>query len=313
MKWHRLVAVVLLVAGSHLLLASNAQSTPYWGPEEIRAYLEARSEVSGPTIPFESLDPLRFVPDRDRPTYIEMYARMAQFLSLWQVDDPGSPDFGGIREGEHLPDIIQTDNTSESIWVWARYYELTGDNQYFQNILDAFTYSLAHPAYLEEGGSNRNYGYYRMYNCGWAVRAEIKYRDVYSDVTYSSYGDTCASYIRYNTLNRFGNPFNDYVNPPILSWALGNLYHAGVHESNQEWIDHAVLEAEQKVNKRKGGCCDVPFSDRYNLVIPSAFAMSNELNGEIFVSKSADARSHDNRNIAQISNDLFKVDFPGSV
>jgi len=30
------------------------------------------------------------------------------------VDIPGS-DFGGMREGEHLPDIIQTDNTSESI------------------------------------------------------------------------------------------------------------------------------------------------------------------------------------------------------
>jgi hypothetical protein len=176
-----------------------------------------------------------------------MYAMMSHFISLWQVDDPEDPQFGGMREGEHLPDIIQTDNTSESIWVWTRYYELTGDNQYYQNILDAFTYSLNYPAYLEEGGGSENYGYYRMYNCGWAVRAERKYREVYGDMTYASYGDSCGNYIRDHTLNRFGNPFNDYVNPPVLSWALGNLYWVGMRAANWEWISHAINESEGKV------------------------------------------------------------------
>jgi hypothetical protein len=106
---------------------------------------------------------------------------------------------------------------------------------------------MNYPAYLEEGGDTEIYGYYRMYNCGWAVRAELKFRDVYGDDTYKDYSDSCASYLRHHTLIRPGPGFFGYVNPPVLAWAMGNLYYAGVHENNAEWRAAAVQQTQEKV------------------------------------------------------------------
>lgn len=238
----RSLAIVVLCAAIGVIAAQDVPASPYWGPDQVRAWLD-RNAFQSPTEATPILPK-----ERGRPilTYEEELAQVVEFLRIWQVDVVGA-DFGGIREGEHLPNIIQTDNTSEAIWVWSRYYELTGDNQYAINVARAFQYSIAHPAYLEEGGSTPTTGYYRMYNCGWAVRAELKYRDVYGDLTYKTYGDSCASYIRYHTLNRFGNNFYDYVNPPVLSWAMGNLYHAGVHEDKAIWRDTAAAQLRDKV------------------------------------------------------------------
>jgi hypothetical protein len=179
----------------------------------------------------------------DRTDYLEVFGRVAHFLSTMQVDDPLHPHFGGMREGEHMLEIIQTDNTSEAIWIWSRYYDLTGDDQYLQNILDAFTYSMNFPAYLEEGGSSSVTGYYRMYNCGWATRAELEYRQVFGDVTYQAYGDSCARYIVDHYLQMVSDPFYGGVNPPVYSWALGNLYHVGIEGNHPEWATHAAEQA----------------------------------------------------------------------
>jgi hypothetical protein len=245
MKIRASIALLALVLASSVLLPGNAPAAPYWDDEEVAAYLQRLA--SQPTGPTEAQPPLP-LPESGRPTvsYAEQYARIANFERIWQVSTPG-PDFGGIREGEHLQSIIQTDNTSESIWVWTRYYELTGDNQYYQNIVNSFTYSLIHPAYLEEGDSSPQTGYYRMYNCGWAVRAEMKFRDVYGVETYHAYADSCASYLRDHSLTRYGNSFYDYVNPPVLSWAMGNLYAAGLHEGRPDWINAAVQQSRDRI------------------------------------------------------------------
>ena len=238
---------ILLWAGL-LALCSIADATPPWGADEIARWELARPDetisANQPAITrAEALVRLAAAAERDQDYLLE-FTRVAEFLSIWQNDIVGDPEFGGMREGEHLPDIIQTDNTS----VWTRYYDLTGDNQYFQNIQDAFTYSLNWPAYLEENGSGETTGYYRMYNCGWAVRAEMIYRLVYDDDTYKAYGDSCGSYIRDHTLIRPGGTgFYQYVNPPVLSWALGNLYHAGHTQGRSDWTDAAVLKAETQV------------------------------------------------------------------
>lgn len=221
-------------------LAPLASATPYWGPDDVQNRTQSIPKTpEARTIPN--------TPTGARTTsYADEFAREAAFLNTWQVHTAGA-DFGGIIEGEALQSIIQTDNTSEAIWVWSRYFEVTGDNQYHQNIIDAFSYSLNHPAYNEEGGSTPNLGYYRMYNCGWAMRAEQKYRDVYHDPTFKPYGDSCASYVRYHTLSHSGSVFYDSLNTAVLSWAVGNLYNAGIHENRPEWRTAAFAQARDKV------------------------------------------------------------------
>lgn len=263
MKSLRPPFVSLSVVGAFLSCAlcaalfRPAAATPYWGPEEVAKYYHPESQAASGAAPLRSgggpasrlpAGPGTGVPLSGPPIpYLTMLAHTAHFIDSLQVTTPG-PDFGGIREGENLWNIIQTDNTSESIWVWSRYYEITGDNRYHQNILNSFTYEMNHPAYLEEGDSTAATGYYRMYNCGWAVRAEEKYRDVYHDATYQQYGDSCGSYIAHHTLTRPpGDQFDSYVNPPVLSWALGNLYHAGEHEGNGSWIASAVRQSRDRV------------------------------------------------------------------
>ena len=232
-------------AGSAVLslamLTPLATAAPYWGEVEIEAHWDEVPIARAPSPGTPGIPPAG---QRSPSDYPAEFALVASFLDIWQVSDPG-PDFGGIREGEHLPSIIQTDNTSEAIWVWSRYYELTGDDQYAQNIQDAWQYSMTYPAYLEEGGSTSLSGYYRMYNCGWAVRAERKYREIYGDDTYKAYGDSCASYIYYHTLSRPGAGFYHYVNPPVLAWAAGNLHEAGVAESRPDWREQALVEGRK--------------------------------------------------------------------
>ena len=160
----------------------------------------------------------------------------AQFVASMQVSDPLSPDFGGIMEGEHLLDVIQTDNTSESIWFFSRYFELTGDSSLLGNLEASWIYVLNHPAYNEEGGSDNLGGYYRIYNCGWALRAQMKYVEVFGDSSYGEYADSCANYLATHNLIRVGTTgFFNLVNPPVLAWAAGNLYEYGVRAGNATW------------------------------------------------------------------------------
>ncbi|MCA9726642.1 MAG: T9SS type A sorting domain-containing protein [Candidatus Eisenbacteria bacterium] len=213
-------------------------AAPYWGQTEIERYYDGAPPAAPPSAPAPS------TASRAVHDYGNEYALVASFLDTWQVTDPGL-DFGGIREGEHLPDIIQTDNTSESIWVWSRYYELTGDDQYNDNIAASWAYSMNHPAYLEEGGSEALTGYYRMYNCGWAVRAERKYREIFGDESFHAYGDSCASYIANHTLSQPAAGFYHFLNPAVLSWAIGNLHQAGVAASRSDWTDRALTEGRK--------------------------------------------------------------------
>jgi hypothetical protein len=227
------------------LCALPALATPYWGTDEIARHAVGDQPQVTPDTYHAVL--ARVLRDADRTDYLAMFGLICSFLDTWQVDRVGDPDYGGIIEGEHMQDIIQTDNTSEAIWMWSRYHELTGDDQYDDNIQAAFVYELNYPAYQEEGDSTPIYGYYRMYNCGWACRAELKYRQVFGDTTYQTYGNTCADYIRDHTLSLPASGFYRRVNPPILSWATGNLYIRGVADDNASWRAGALTHAQTEV------------------------------------------------------------------
>jgi hypothetical protein len=73
-------------------------------------------------------------------SYIHELCQTAAFVALMQVSDTLDPEFGGIIEGEDALSVIETDNTQQAIWVWCRYYEITGDTVYFENIRRAYIY-----------------------------------------------------------------------------------------------------------------------------------------------------------------------------
>ena len=169
----------------------------------------------------------------------------ADFIVTMQVSDTSAMTYGGMREGEHMLEVIQTDNTSESIWIWTRCYDRTGLDAYHENIDAAWEYCMNFPAYDEEGGDDRVTGYYRVYNCSWALRAEMEYRRVYGDNTYSAYADSCASYLCHHPMYLyFPSGMYRRLNGMIMGWAVGNLYDYGVDVGNPTYMAKAVDYAD---------------------------------------------------------------------
>ncbi|MEO0113999.1 MAG: T9SS type A sorting domain-containing protein [candidate division WOR-3 bacterium] len=165
----------------------------------------------------------------DRFNYLYEIKQTADFVARYQVSDSSSPDFGGIIEAEHLPNIIETDNTQEAIWVWSRWYELTGRDDYRTNIRRAWLYVLRYPAYRE--GPD----YYCVWNCGLAFFAERKYRQVYGDSSFIPYTDTCLEYMYSHPL-----PLTNSLNAFVTAFAAGMLYHYAKERNNPIAKDTAL-------------------------------------------------------------------------
>jgi hypothetical protein len=235
---------VLAIVGAVLTLAPSAFATPYWSPEYIRSLDLRETPEVGPN------EFLRW--ESRSHDYPLEYQRVVEFIVSLQEMDPADPDFGGLREAEHLLNIVQTDNTSELIWTLSRYRQLTGDTQYDDNVAAAWVYVQNNPAYLEEGGSAGSTGYYRVYNCGWAVRAEMKYREVYGDDSHLVYGDSCAMYLVDNNLQYTADPRFQRINSTVLAWAGGNLYAYGVERDNALYREYGALRGRRVKNWSEG-------------------------------------------------------------
>ncbi|MEW6745549.1 MAG: hypothetical protein AB1486_22580 [Planctomycetota bacterium] len=234
-----LIIPILLLASASL--AATARATEEWSRDEVAARFAEQNapgqvgtgsanEVSGMTAVDNRLTHYPFF---DGPTYPDNYQAIAAFLVKLQVLDPADPDYGGMREGEHLPMYIETDNTTESIWVWTRYTELTGDSTFVPNIEAAWQYVLSHPAYQEDGGGP--YGYYSMYNCGWALTAEPAYRRVFGDSQYEGYARLCADHVLSNPLE-----LSDLLNRFSEAFAIGALYRFAIEQGNPAYESHAL-------------------------------------------------------------------------
>ena len=220
-----------------LIVPLYASATPYIPPEEGMKMTATEQEFSfarGRPTPFDyEYDPL------------VRFQMCADFITTLQVSDTSLASYGGMREGEHMLNVIQTDNTSESIWIWSHYYALTGDDDYHDNIDAAWEYCMSHPAYDEEGDNSQKTGYYRRYNCAWAIRAEMEYRQVYGDNTYEAYAESCASYLCHNPLQLWGL-YGMYrrLNGLIMGWAVGNLYEYGAFVGSTTYMTKAVETAD---------------------------------------------------------------------
>ncbi len=167
--------------------------------------------------------------------YLQKIKKTCDFIASLQVGDSNNINFGGIIEAEHLPNIVETDNTQEAIWCFARYYQLTNRNDYWVNIRRAWIYVLNFPAYRE---GSPGYEWYGVWNCGLALFCEMKYREVYGDSSYQPYIDTCLLYIYSHPL-----PFINNLNVFVTSFVAGMLYDYGKKRNNQQAIDTALSYA----------------------------------------------------------------------
>jgi hypothetical protein len=204
--------------------AAAALATPYVPPEQITVH-------RGETL-FE-------VPDVDAVyNHFFEFCQISGFEQPLQCEVPGV-NFGGEREEEsgYYYNVIETDNTLEAIQVWSRYYQLTGDAQFNDEIQDAWIYAYQWPAWLEGAG------YYSSHNCAWALAAELQYRTTFGDSSHWNYAVSSANYILQTTL-----PFTDPLNVMVTGWCCGNLYRYGEATGNPTYMNVAVERARQIIN-----------------------------------------------------------------
>ena len=237
-KWFSL----LLSAGIALhLLAPLPFATPYWTAQDYQRY-QGRIIKSPDTPTISGIASGRpGTAELDEYALLFEYVQICDFLTVMQEQNPLSPDYGGMHEGE-TPDlwaIVETDNTQEAIRVWSEYADLSGDLETYRgNIEAAWVYTLNYPAYNEEGTES---DYYRVHNCGWALVAEGKYREVYSDTSFLWYADSCAGYIQTHRLSYTGSPgFYDNVHPLVEGWGAGTLYGYGIERSDSTALAGAL-------------------------------------------------------------------------
>ncbi|UCG43954.1 MAG: hypothetical protein JSU73_04910 [candidate division WOR-3 bacterium] len=205
----------------------------------------------------------RWPPDFARPesliygprryNYLQRIKMMCDFVASYQVSDSADPEFGGIIESEHQPNIVETDNTQEAIWVWSRWYELTGRNDYSVNIRRAWRYVMNYPAFWEHNG-NPSSIWYAVWNCGLAFMAESRYRAAYGDTTYRQYADSCRGFYIRNPLGP-GTVLHNFV----TSQSSGMAYPYALETEDQELRDTALARGarvqawiEQDARQRLG-------------------------------------------------------------
>jgi hypothetical protein len=208
-------------------LVTTATATRPWTEPEFR--LQERTFRLAPLPRPDSLprSPRRF-------NYLERIKLMADFVAALQVADSTSPDYGGIIEAEHMPGVIETDNTQEAIWVWSRWYELTGHDDYRENVRRAWTYVLNYPAYREHGGNPASI-WYAVWNCGLGFMAEAGYRHAYGDSTFRAYADSCRDFYVANPLDTWNTRDNF-----VTSQSSGMAYDYALEFGDAELRDTAV-------------------------------------------------------------------------
>jgi hypothetical protein len=180
--------------------------------------------------------------------YLREFDQIVEFLAIWQLSDPDSSDYGGEIEAEagYLGNVIQTDNTLEAIWCWARYKQLTGSTAYDGNLAAAWVYSTNYPAWLEEGGAGDNY--YRVHNCAWGLTAALMYKEATGDASFDAYAATCAQYIVANPLVIDGTVWAQRLDAFCKGWAAGNLYLYGEAVGNAATMSAAVTQGTDVYN-----------------------------------------------------------------
>jgi hypothetical protein len=229
MRKQSMFMIVVLLC---LLLANptRVSATPHWTENDMRTHQAMKA--GQPVAPRIAITPAWL----DEYNILSEYEQICDFLVTMQ-DTTATINFGGLHEGETTRwNIIETDNTQEAIRVWCTYAELTGDpDRYRDNVLAAWTYTMNFPAY-DEGGPTSVY--YSVHNCGWALVAESKYRQIYGNDSFLWYADSCAWFIMNHRLPYSGTWAQ--LHPLVEGWGAGTLYEYGIEQGDQEAVDSSL-------------------------------------------------------------------------
>lgn len=220
--------ILLLVVA----LAGMALATRAWTEAEFESYYREYRPQTNPR-------PLGLISGPRRYNYLERFKMVCDFTARWQVTDSTSLDYGGIIEAEHMPTVIETDNTQEAIWIWSRWYELTGRDDYRENIRKAWIYVLNHPAYWEHSGNPTN-TWYAVWNCGLGMMVEPQYRRAYQDSSFRAYADSCAGFYLRNPL-----PATGYRDNYVTAQSSGMAYEYALQRSRPILRDTALARGRR--------------------------------------------------------------------
>lgn len=210
-----------------LLLVAIASATRIWSQDELEKNFAKYQPTTTPPPALAPPGPRRF-------NYLKRIKWICDFVARYQVSDSSSSDFGGVIEAEHLPAIIETDNTQEAVWVWTRWYQLTGRDEYRENIRRAWIYIRRNPAYREHLNNPQNI-WYAVWNCGLGMMMEPLYRRVYQDSTHLDYADSCRNFYLAQRLNT-----NNILDNFVTAQASGMAYDFALRQNDTELLDTAL-------------------------------------------------------------------------
>ncbi|MFP4459330.1 MAG: T9SS type A sorting domain-containing protein [Candidatus Zixiibacteriota bacterium] len=200
-----------------LTIAIFAQ--PYWTNEDFENFYDSYSEYKAQKGLRRSL----YEPDFN-VSYPFKFVQACDFVASWQLLDEDSSEFGGIIEAEdgELRDVIQTDNTSESVLIWSQLNDRF--DLFYEDYIDrSWTYLMNFPAYHEEVSEYSSY--YPFWNSGLGLITVIEYAEKTGDDSYLWYGDSCAQFLMDSSLSfHHEHYYYENLHPIVTAFGAGCLY-----------------------------------------------------------------------------------------
>ncbi|MCD6595907.1 hypothetical protein J7L68_09585 [bacterium] len=215
------------------ILTSILFATPYWDFENMQNFENSYSIYRNANA---KNFPMHYTPSI--PTsYPVDFDNACEFVANWQLADSDSVDYGGIIEAEtgELRDVIQTDNTQESVIIWSMYRNLFDLERFDSNLTLSLIYISHFPAYNEEVSEYSFY--YPVWNSGLAMSMTKYYTQYYADSSLIEYGDSCAQFVIDNILP-LDTPYSLYnlLHCFVNSFVAGCLAQYGEFRGNDYYI-----------------------------------------------------------------------------
>ncbi len=217
-------------------LISFVFATPYWNFEKMENFASSYSRYESANSKNISV---RYTPSI-RTSYPVDLANACEFVADWQLADSDSVDYGGIIEAEtgELRDVIQTDNTQESVIIWSIFRNFFNSDIFDSNLTLSLIYIDHFPAYNEE--IDEYSFYYPVWNSGLAMLMTKYYTQTYGDSSLLGYGDSCARFVIDSLLPLdTAYPLYNLLHCLVNSFVAGCLAEYGQFREDDYYIDRA--------------------------------------------------------------------------